>query len=356
MKFSIIVPIYNREAYLRRCLDSVIKQTYSDWELILVDDGSSDFSPMICDEYKDKHPEKIHVFRQENSGVLAARRMGLRHVKGDYLCFLDSDDYWDPTFLEEMDSFQKTYDPDIVVFGYRKVGPQGELLGEESPAQEVRMYQPEEMRLVYEKVSQGKLSSLCTQVVKCSVVDFESDYSSFYKVFRGEDLLQNLSFIDRASKVLFVPNIYYSYFINVAGLSQRKISISYLDSHVIVQEIILDYMKKWGISTEQTYQMFVGVFNKTLKAFMQNAFIDPLYSKSEVHEILLFLSTGIRYEYLTKITIDWRQKRLALSLFLLKRRHFRMLKLTLFFCRILNVLKNILRRNMKRHERKEKNV
>lgn len=357
MKYSVIVPVYNAEKHLRRCIDSVIAQTFSDWELLLVNDGSSDVSPMLCDEYHKKYPDQIQVVHQDNCGVLCARRVGLGHAQGEYLCFLDSDDYWDSPLLEEMDSFQKTYDPDMVVFGYRRVGLHGEVLGEESPTDTIRLYESEEMLLVYEMIPEGKqLSCLWAQVVKRSIVDFDRDYSSFYKVFKGEDLLQNLAFLDKASKVLFVPTIYYSYFINVEGLSHRKITISYLNSHVIVQGEILAYMEKWGMPTQKTYQMAKGIFTRALKAFMLNSFVHPEYSSVETNDILVFLTTGIRYEYLDKIIIDWSQKRVGLCLWLLKRGKIRSVKWVLCICRILNVIKKLIRYSSREGVRKVTNV
>lgn len=347
MRYSIIVPIYNRETYLLRCLDSVVRQTYTDWEIILVDDGSSDSSPMICDEFMKEHPEKVQVIHQENCGVLCARRAGIGHAKGEYLCFLDSDDYWDSNLLEETNSFQNTYDPDVLIFGFRKVGVKGEVLEEGRPTDVIRLFGSNEMHIVHEMISECRIASLCTQVVKRSVVDFDIDYSSFYWVFKGEDLLQNLAFLDKASTVLLVPNIYYSYFTNVEGLSHRKISLAYLNSHVVVQEKILEYAEKWGLPATKTYQVFVSALNSALKALMQNSFLHPVYSTKEVDEILSFLSSDLRYEYVHLITIDWNQKRIGLCLWLLKRQKMRTLKFVLFFCRILNVIKLLLMK--KRH-------
>ena len=343
MRFSVIIPVYNAEKYLKRSIESVINQSCSDWELLLVNDGSSDSSPMVCDEYHRRHPDRIQILHQENCGVLCARRVGIARAKGDYLCFLDSDDYWDPNLLQEMISFQDIYDPDIIVFGFRKVGLQEEVLGEEIPTPVIRLYESHEMPKVYEKLAEGKLSCLWAQVVKRTVVDFERDYSEYFKVFKGEDLLQNLAFLDKASKVLFLPNIYISYFINIEGLSHRKISIPYLNSHVVVQGQILEYIKKWRMPTDNTYQMFIGVFNMALRAFMQNRFRQAEYSKSEVDEILVFLSTGICFEYLTMITIDWEKKRLSLCLWLLQRKQIRVLNVFLFIFRFLNSMKNIMR-------------
>lgn len=96
---SIIVPVYNVERYLARCVDSVLGQTYPSWELILVDDGSFDRSPAICDEYAERDG-RIKVVHKKNGGVSSARNVGLDMMRGEYVTFLDSDDYWHPCYLE----------------------------------------------------------------------------------------------------------------------------------------------------------------------------------------------------------------------------------------------------------------
>lgn len=88
---SIVIPVYNVEKYLRQCVDSVLAQTYRDWELILVDDGSPDSCPQICDEYASKDT-RIKVIHQKNQGVSCARNIGIAAAIGEYLCFIDSDD------------------------------------------------------------------------------------------------------------------------------------------------------------------------------------------------------------------------------------------------------------------------
>jgi len=98
---SVIIPVYNVEEYLRECVDSVLAQTYTDWEAILVDDGSTDSSGAICDEYAAKD-ERIRVIHQANQGLSGARNTALDAMKGDYVTFLDSDDYILPGALEHL--------------------------------------------------------------------------------------------------------------------------------------------------------------------------------------------------------------------------------------------------------------
>lgn len=114
---SVIVPIYNAERYLGQCIDSIVAQTYTDWELLLVDDGSTDGSRDLCDLYK-KKDERIRVFHKANGGVSSSRNMGLDNAKGDYITFADSDDWLEPhAFQTYIDAFNK-YDVDVVRTGY----------------------------------------------------------------------------------------------------------------------------------------------------------------------------------------------------------------------------------------------
>lgn len=97
---SIIVPVFRVEQYIRECIDSIIAQTYRNWELILVDDGSPDRSGQICDEYAEKD-NRIKVIHQENGGVSSARNIGIELAQGEYITFIDADDYVDSNYLEE---------------------------------------------------------------------------------------------------------------------------------------------------------------------------------------------------------------------------------------------------------------
>ena len=92
---SIIVPIYNAEQYLHRCIDSILAQSYIDFELLLIDDGSPDNCGAICDEYANQD-SRVHVFHKENEGVSSARNLGMAHAQGDWITFIDADDYVHP--------------------------------------------------------------------------------------------------------------------------------------------------------------------------------------------------------------------------------------------------------------------
>lgn len=112
---SVIVPVYNTEKYLSKCIDSILAQTYTDFELLLIDDGSPDRSGAICDEYA-KRDTRIRVFHKPNGGVSSARNMGLDNARGEWITFVDSDDTIVPNFLNVFFSNNKYYD--LYIQGY----------------------------------------------------------------------------------------------------------------------------------------------------------------------------------------------------------------------------------------------
>lgn len=113
--FSVIIPVYKVEEYLPECVDSVLSQTFSDFEIILVDDGSPDNCPALCDEYAKKDP-RVHVVHKQNGGLSSARNAGMEVAKGKYITFLDSDDYWySDTVLQALYGVISSCDSDVVV-------------------------------------------------------------------------------------------------------------------------------------------------------------------------------------------------------------------------------------------------
>lgn len=130
--FSIIVPVYNAEKTLHRCLDSLCAQTYAEFEVHLVENGSRDSSRSICSKYVKKDSRFILHANDVNCGPSGARNIGLDHAQGTHIAFLDSDDYMQPDYLEVL--YQAFEHADAVFFGYHQVSTDGRLLGDHIPA------------------------------------------------------------------------------------------------------------------------------------------------------------------------------------------------------------------------------
>lgn len=118
MKVSIIIPVYNVEPYLNRCIESILSQSYDNLELLLVNDGSTDASGSICDTFS-KQDGRVKVFHQQNGGVSAARNTGLNHSTGEWICFVDSDDWVESSYLDNFLNNGHVQHTDLIVGGYR---------------------------------------------------------------------------------------------------------------------------------------------------------------------------------------------------------------------------------------------
>ena len=121
MRYSVIIPVYNAEKTLCRCMDSLVKRAFSDYELLLINDGSTDGSDAICREYADTYP-CVRYLAKENGGVSSARNLGLEQAKGEYILFVDSDDYVSENYFSVISGALERDTADLLMFGYRNFG------------------------------------------------------------------------------------------------------------------------------------------------------------------------------------------------------------------------------------------
>ena len=117
-EISVIIPVYNGQSYISRCVESILRQTYEDYEILLIDDGSTDSSPIICDKYSTEN-SKIRVVHKENGGLSDARNMGIKESQGKYITFVDNDDWIEPQMLEKLHDAAKVHAADIVMCNHQ---------------------------------------------------------------------------------------------------------------------------------------------------------------------------------------------------------------------------------------------
>ena len=120
-KLSIVALVYNLQDYLPRCLDALVGQTLQEIEILCVDDGSTDNAPQIINEYAKRYPEKIKVFHKENGGEFSTRNYGLQRAKGEYITFVDTDDYVEKDWAEQLYRPAKENDADIAVCAFERI-------------------------------------------------------------------------------------------------------------------------------------------------------------------------------------------------------------------------------------------
>lgn len=127
-KISIVVPVYNAQEYLHRCIDSILNQTYTNIEIVLLDDGSRDTSWQIICDYKQQHPDIIVAIKHDNMGVSKTRNKGIKLATGKYLMFADNDDYMDVDYIETFYQYISKNQLDVVIGGYKRPNSRGEII------------------------------------------------------------------------------------------------------------------------------------------------------------------------------------------------------------------------------------
>ncbi len=201
-KISVIVPVYKAEAYLHRCVDSLLAQTFPDFEVILVDDGSPDRSGEICDEYARKDC-RVKVIHQKNGGVSCARQRGLDEARSEYTIHADPDDWVEPDMLEELYKKAKEENADMVIcdFYYNFANKQGK-----------RVQKPSQLRhdVVQCELFQQLHGSCCNKLVRRACYN-EYGVKFPKEISYCEDLLTNATLLAHDLKVAYLPKAFYHY-------------------------------------------------------------------------------------------------------------------------------------------------
>lgn len=202
---SIVIPVYNVEKYLSKCLNSIRKQTFKNLDVILIDDGSTDRSGKICENYC-KKDSRFRVIHQENRGQAAARNLALDIAKGKYVCFVDSDDYIEETMIEKLYNSITNDNADIAICGYNRVNEMGELTKTFLPFHSERILSKQEA--VLEVLKDTHLFSfLWDKIFKKEL--FEDVKFPENKLF--EDVATVYKVIQKAEKIKAIPLALYNY-------------------------------------------------------------------------------------------------------------------------------------------------
>jgi len=250
-KVSIIVPIYNVEKYLRKCIESILNQTYKNIELILINDGSPDNSADICVEYS-KRDKRIKFISQDNSGVSIARNTGIKEATGDYILFIDSDDYIEKYTIETL--VNSVEDKDMIVCSYYKEK-------EEKPKKEMPVTQKylvsKKNMLQQIHTNKAIYGYIWNKLYKKSIIDkYNIEFRSNIAIC--EDLLFNIEYLDKADTDIVITNekLYHYIMRGNSAVNAKNINkkLTALASYQIIEEL---YKEKYPFALEHLY---CGIF------------------------------------------------------------------------------------------------
>lgn len=202
-KVTIIIPVYNSEKYISNCINSILNQTYKDYEILIVNDGSSDNSQKIIDEYKVKNPNKIISINQENKGVSQTRNESILKANSKYIMFVDNDDYLDNDYIEKFVSTIESGDFDIVLGGYRRITETGKIL--------------KQISLKNEEWSKFMIPAPWAKIYKKEFLI--KNNITFLKNNIGEDIYFNLKAMLLTENIKIIDYVGYNWFFNTKSVS-----------------------------------------------------------------------------------------------------------------------------------------
>lgn len=264
-KVSVVIPVYNVEQYLARCIESVRRQTLRDIEIILVDDGSPDSSPQMCDEYA-VQDSRIKVIHKKNAGLGMACNTGIEIANGEYIAFCDSDDWVEPEMYAQLLEAAERDGAEVVYSGIRRVDSDGRVSPMHSYSEHMVIYarrareefgldmiaNEASVRLERSNPMSAKIVLYNLDMLRRHDIRFPSE-----RVLISEDLIFNLDCILAAKRIATVPGVYYNYFVNEKSLSHSVRTDRFEKAKELREALLKRYEDIEGIG-ERSDRMFIG--------------------------------------------------------------------------------------------------
>lgn len=269
---SIVVPVYNVEKFLERCITSIVDQTYTNLEIIIIDDGSTDQSSAICDELV-KLDERIRVIHKMNEGLGLTRNRGIKEAMGDYICFIDSDDYIEKDYIETIYSSVKKQEADVCYCGHTKdingkyEKRKNPLAGEVFSGQEIKdTIIP---RMCGCRVGNDNIEmSSCMAIYSVNLIRKYSLEFPSERQYISEDLIFNINYLARCNKIC-ISNCVGYFYVTVSSSLTRKYNPDRLYKQIVMTQKVVELTQEIGVFTlceNRIYNNFMTWIRAIIKA------------------------------------------------------------------------------------------
>ncbi len=301
MKVSIIVPVYNCEKYIKKCIESIIVQTYKDWELILIDDGSKDDSLRICKQYS-KKDSRIIVLTQKNKGSGLARNYGIDKSTGEYIMFCDSDDFLSNNAIKKFIELALEGKWDLIISGYNefKYLSNGNIkLCGENIAMNKEIFSQEEARNFYIELHEKYLNQApWAKLYKSNIVKENKVYFGDFR--RCQDTVFNIKYYEYVKTIKIVNDKLYNYQTPNGNIYISKFPSNMIDIRKEIDSLITNTLKEWKVYDEKARIYLNSVLatdiivccrlnylnNWNFNKEQQKLYLDKLLSDEKVNEVL----------------------------------------------------------------------
>lgn len=257
---SVIVPVYNVEAYLRRCIDSILAQTYVNLEIILVDDGSTDGCGAICDEYAEKD-DRIKVIHKENGGLSDARNAGLNAFTGKYVTFIDSDDWIEKEFIGYLHQLIVDNNADLSVCDFNYIDEKGKLYNSPLNSGHVHVWRQEETLSML--LSGNKMeTSAWAKLYKATIFTNRRFRYPLGRLF--EDIPVTYGYLLESELTVFGERALYNYFYRPQSISNMRFSPKRLHAtehlEMVIPQILKKYPQMENLCKIAAFRMYFGIY------------------------------------------------------------------------------------------------
>lgn len=284
-KISVIVPVYNAEKYLHRCVDSIINQTYANLEIILIDDGSPDNCPQICDDYL-RRDERIKVIHQENKGASGARNNGLNNATGDYIAFVDSDDWLDLEMYYEMMKVMTSHDQQVV-----ECNLVNRFEDTEEKPKHIRKVVVQNSLTTMTRVIANQHFSACTRLYCKKII---GDLR-FKEGLMAEDVYFAVTIIDKIESLVYMSDPFYNYFNIGESVTRGPYKLKSLDS-LAAARFVDEKIKndsKYASLKEITKRFVTEMLLMNYKGINHNHKVDPgqLHRKQIKNDLATYIDS-----------------------------------------------------------------
>ncbi|GAB6103595.1 hypothetical protein JCM17039_03490 [Blautia glucerasea] len=295
---SVIIPLYNAQEYMQVCIESVQKQTYSDLQILLVDDGSSDNTLQLARKMA-LSDHRVHVITQNNAGPGAARNNGLAHCIGEFVCFVDSDDYLAPNAIQVMlDAMDKEID--VVQCRAEKVYSNGRKDSDVWGNDKISLSNFEAMKDYLYKSKPIVRFAVWAKLYRRTV----TQGAEFPSIKNSEDVVFNAYVISKCRKILYIPEILYHATVRDLSLSHCPISEQKIMSSMLCNELLREL-----IESEPLYKPLVGRIYwssiTTMEALIEQLLESDLNNKNQIKQVVIRKCADIKIPYKT---LSFKQK------------------------------------------------
>ena len=252
-KIFLLIPVYNVELYVRECIDSILNQEFSNYEIIIVDDGSQDNSGKICDEYKSLY-SNISVLHKDNGGLISARTAAIDFIKnhrscyGSYCIFVDSDDKLKPHSLEIIANKIETTQCDMLIYGFEKFMDDKCICIIGDNCKETHINGTHELIRVL--LSNSTYNSLCRKAIRTDLLFYNDDLRSVAHIQMGEDLVQTILVAMKCQFAVLIPEALYCYRENTTSITKQKNIKKYTDD-LESKEFVVNEIRKHGFLSKE---------------------------------------------------------------------------------------------------------